>query len=219
MGLREKGDGPAFRERHGIDAETPVICILPGSRRGEIGRLAEDFGSALRLLTERQPGMRAVVPTIEAMAPMVRDLAAGWTGSPVVVQGATQRYDAMAASNVALAASGTVALELALARVPTVIAYRVAPLTHFLVRRFISVMYGNLINIMEDREIVPELILSDCQPDRLAAALDRMLGPEGAAQIEAVQPALSQLGLGGDVPSRRAAQAVLDVVSSFGTST
>lgn len=213
-----KGDGPAFRERHGIDADTPVVCVLPGSRSGEIGRLAEDFGSTLKLLADRQPGMRAVVPTIEAMAPMVRDIAAGWAGSPVVVQGVAQRYDAMAASNVALAASGTVALELALARVPTVIAYRVAPLTHFLVRRFINVMYGNLINIIEDREIVPELIQSDCRPDQLVAALDRMLGSEGAAQIEAVQPALSQLGLGGDVPSRRAAQAVLDVISSFGTS-
>ncbi len=213
----DKGDGPAFRARHGIAADAPVVCVLPGSRRGEVGRLADDFGSALALLAERCPGLRAVVPTIEAMAPMVRDLAAGWPGSPVVVQGAAERYDAMAASNAALAASGTVALELALARVPTVIAYRVAPLTHFIVRRLLSTDFGNLVNIIENREIVPELIQGDCRPDRLAAALERMLGPEGEAQAEAVQPALAQLGLGGEAPARRAAQAVLDIIAGSGT--
>jgi lipid-A-disaccharide synthase len=213
----DKGDGAAFRARHGIAADVPVICVLPGSRRGEIGRLAGDFGSALHLLAERHPGMRPLVPTIEAMAPLVHDLAAGWPGSPIVVQGVSERYDAMAASNAALAASGTVALELALAQVPTVIAYRVAPLTHFIVRRLLNIDYGNLINIIEDREIVPELIQGDCRPDRLVAALERMLGPEGAAQIEEGRPALSQLGLGGEAPSKRAAQAVLDIVVRSGT--
>ena len=213
----DKGDGPAFRARHGIAADAPVICVLPGSRRGEVGRLAGDFGLALSLLAERYPGLRPVVPTIETVAPTVRDLAAGWPGSPIVVQGAAERYDAMAASNAALAASGTVALELALARVPTVIAYRVAPLTHFIVRRMLSTDFGNLVNIIENREIVPELIQGDCLPDRLAAALERMLGPDGEAQAEAVQPALAQLGLGGEAPARRAAQAVLDIIAGSGT--
>ena len=213
----DKGDGAAFRARHGIAGDAPVICVLPGSRRGEIGRLSGDFGSALKLLAERYPGMRPVVPTIEAVAPIVRDIAAGWPGSPIVVQGAAEKYDAMAASNAALAASGTVALELALARVPTVIAYRVAPLTHFIVRRLLSVDYGNLINIIENREIVPELIQGDCRPDRLVVALERMLGPEGEAQVEAMQPALQQLGLGGEAPSQRAAQAVLDIIARSGT--
>jgi lipid-A-disaccharide synthase len=107
----DKGDGAAFRARHGIAADAPVVCVLPGSRRGEIVRLAGDFGSAMTLLVKQHSGMRLVVPTVEAMAPMVRDLAAGWPGSPIVLQGAAERYDAMAASNAALAASGTVALE------------------------------------------------------------------------------------------------------------
>lgn len=211
------GDGAGFRAKHGIAVEDTVVCVLPGSRRGEIERLAGDFGAAMELLAKRHPGMRLVVPTIKAMAPRVRDLAAGWPGSPIVVQSTAERYDAMAASNAALAASGTVALELALAGVPTVVAYRVTPLTHFIVRRLLSIEFGNLINIIEDREIVPELIQGDCRPDRLAEAMERMLGPEGAAQIEAVQPALLQLGLGAEAPSRRAAQAVLDIIARSGT--
>lgn len=207
------GDGGAFRARHGIDAKAPVICVLPGSRRGEIERLSGDFGSALTLLAAQHPEFRTVVPSIDEMAPMVRDVVSGWPGSPVVVQGAAGRHDGMAASNAALAASGTVALELALARVPTVIAYRVAPLTHFLLRRFVNVEHANLINLIEGREIIPELIQGDCRPEPLAAALERMLGPEGAAQVDAIQPALSQLGQGGEAPSRRAAAAVLDIIA------
>lgn len=213
----DKGDGPAFRRRHGIGMVDTLVCVLPGSRRGEVTRLAGDFGGALAILAQRHPGMRVVVPTIEAIAPMVREITMGWPGDPVVVQGATERYDAMAAANAALAASGTVSLELALARLPTVIAYRMAPLTHFLVRRLVNIDFASLVNIIEGREVVPELIQGDCRADRLAATLEAMLGPEGLAQVEAVQPALAQLGLGGEPPGRRAAQAVLDIIVPAGT--
>jgi lipid-A-disaccharide synthase len=123
----------------------------------------------------------------------------------------------MAASNAALAASGTVALELALARVPTVIAYRLAPLTYFLVRRLIHVDYANLVNIIENRPIVPEFVQRECRPALLAPALEWMLGPEGAEQVASSQPALAALGLGAEAPSRRAARAVLDIIDRFGT--
>lgn len=209
----DEGQGAAFRSRHGIAPDTPLICALPGSRRGEIGRLGPDFGAALALLAPRHPGLRTVVPTIEAMAPAVRQLTGDWPGRPIVVVGAAERYDAMAASNAALAASGTVALELALAQVPTVVAYRMSPATYFLVRRILTVDYANLINIIENRELVPELMQQDCRPERLAETLERLMGPAGAAQIEAVRPALRQLGLGGEPPSRRAAEAVLDIVA------
>lgn len=213
----DKGDGSAFRHRHGIAVDDTLICVLPGSRRGEVSRLAGDFGAALAILTKHRHRLRVVVPTIEATAPMVRDLTAGWPGSAVIVQGARERYDAMAAANAALAASGTVSLELALAKLPSVIAYRLAPLTHFLVRRLVHVDFASLINIIEGREVVPELIQRDCRPDRLATALEKLLGPQGNAQIDAVQSALAQLGLGGEPPARRAAKAVLDIVASSGT--
>jgi lipid-A-disaccharide synthase len=213
----DRGDGAGFRARYGIADEVPLVCVLPGSRRGEVARLAGDFGNALDLFRRRYPDMRVVVPTVPGVAAMVEHHAAGWPGSPLVVRGASARYDAMAASSVALAASGTVALELALARVPSVIAYRVAPLTHFIVRRMLSVEYGNLINLIEDREIVPELIQGDCRPERLAQELERLLGPAGPAQIEASRAALGQLGLGGDQPSQRAAQAVLDIIADTGS--
>lgn len=210
------GDGKGFRTRYGIPSDVPAICVLPGSRRGEVARLAADFGAALVLFQRRVPGMRVVVPTVPGVADLVERHAAGWPGSPLVIRGEPQRYDAMAASNAALAASGTVALELALAGVPAVIAYRLAPLTHFIVRRMLSVRYANLVNIIEDREIVPELIQDDCRPERLAKELERLLGLAGSAQVAASQSALRQLGLGGEPPSRRAARAVLDIIGDRG---
>jgi len=210
------GDGARFRARYGISASVPALCVLPGSRQGEVVRLAADFGAALDLFRRRVPAMRVFVPTVPAVADLVERYATGWPGAPLVIRNEAERYDAMAASNAALAASGTVALELALAGVPAVIAYRVAPLTHFIVRRMLSVRYGNLVNIIEDREIVPELIQDDCRPERLAHELERLLGPAGPAQISAAQPALRQLGLGGEAPSRRAARVVLDIIDASG---
>lgn len=211
----DKGDGAAFRKRHGIDPDDPLICVLPGSRRGEVSRLGGIFGEAMRIFAERRAGSRLVMPTVEGVAPLVESMVADWPGEAVVVRGQKEKYDAMAASNLALAASGTVALELALAGLPTVIGYRISPVTHFLVRRtLVRTRYAHLINIIEDREIVPELIQRDCRADRLAAELERLTGPEGAAQVAAVQPALEALGLGGEPPSRRAARAMLDIIGA-----
>lgn len=215
----DHGDGEAFRDRHGIAADANVVCVLPGSRRGEVARLIDDFGGAVGLLAHRRPGLRVVLPTVDSVAPLVEKVVDDWPGRPLVVRGAAERHGAMAAADVALAASGTVALELALARVPMVIAYRMAPLTYFLVRRLVSVEFANLVNILEGREIIPELIQGDCRPERLVVALEDMLGPAGGRQIEAVRPVLEQLGAGGVPPSRRAAQAVLDIIGACGTST
>ena len=215
----DHGDGEAFRDRHGITADANVVCVLPGSRRGEVTRLIDDFGGAVGLLARRRPGLRVVLPTVDSVAPLVEKVVDDWPGRPLVVRGAAERHGAMAAADVALAASGTVALELALARVPMVIAYRMAPLTHFLVRRLVSIEFANLVNILEGREIIPELIQGDCRPERLAVALEDMLGPAGGLQVEAVRPVLEQLGAGGVPPSRRAAQAVLDIIGARGTST
>lgn len=212
-----RGDGAGFRARHGVPPDTPLICVLPGSRRGEVGQLAAGFGKALNLFAERVPDFRIVVPTVEGVAAMVEAVTAGWPASPLMVRGEADKYDAMAASNAALAASGTVALELSLAQVPTVIAYRVAPLTHFIVRRMVSVTFGNLVNIIEDREIIPEFVQGEFRPGPVAQELERLLGPAGQDQVEACQPALRQLGLGGERPSLRAARAVLDIIGEGGT--
>ncbi|CAO3400369.1 lipid-A-disaccharide synthase [Azospirillum sp. 11R-A] len=214
-GRAGRGDGPGFRQRHGIAATDRVVAVLPGSRKGEVSRLLPDFRATLDLLRPSHPDLVAVVPTVATVHDRVAAAIADWPVRTLLVEGDTEKYDAFAAAEVALAASGTVALELALARLPTVIAYRLNPVTVALYRRLIRVKYVNLVNLMLDRMLVPELLQQDCRPDRLAAELGRLLdNPEARqVQIDGVAEVARWLGQGDIPPSERAARAILDVVA------
>jgi len=209
----DKGDGAAFRRRHCIAGNAPVICVLPGSRCAETAQLLPVFGATLGLLKRTRPRLHAVVPTVAGVAGDVSRAVAKWPVPALVIDGESEKFDGFAASDVALAASGTVSLELALAGVPTAISYRVNPLTSWLARRLIRVPYANLVNIILEREVVPEFIQGDCRAHLLAPAIDRLLDGVGAAQTEASAEALRRIGYGGPSPSERAARAVLDAIS------
>ncbi|OYQ33491.1 lipid-A-disaccharide synthase [Niveispirillum lacus] len=211
----ERGDAAAFRARHDLAADTPLLCVLPGSRRSEIKVLLPDFAATLAILKERHPGLTVVVPTLGKVAAPVRAAAAVWPVPAIVVEGDGEKYDAMAASIAALAASGTVALELALARLPSVIAYRIHPLTFWLYRRLIRVKFANLVNIMLGRMLVPECLQDDCTPQQLADAVTLLLTDAAARrqQVDGVAQVAQWLGQGGGkTPSQRAAATVLDLV-------
>ena len=209
-----KGDGAAFRRRFGLSEDARVIAVLPGSRRGEVTRLLPDFRDTLERLLPTHPNLVAAVPTVATVRDRVAGEIAGWPLRTVLVEGDEAKYDAFAAAEAALAASGTVALELALSRLPAVIAYRLNPVTVALYRRLIRVKYVSLVNLMLDRMLVPELLQQDCRPDRLAKELSRLLDDPKARQeqVEGVTEVAQWLGQGGIPPSERAARVVLDVV-------
>jgi len=212
----DRGDGAGFRKRHGIAAGTKLIAVLPGSRRGEVKRLLPAFSGAVALLAERYPGLIVAVPTTENVADDVAAAVARWPVKAILLRGPAERFNAFAACDAALAASGTVALELALAKAPTVVAYRVNPLTHWLLRRIVKIDYANLLNLILKREAVPELIQGDCTPRRLAAAVSRLIDDPGAraAQLASCQEALKAIGYGGVSPGQRAAAEVLARIGS-----
>jgi lipid-A-disaccharide synthase len=207
----ERGDGAAFRARHAISADAPLICVLPGSRRSETSRLLPVFAETVRRLAAERSGLRVALPTVATVADDVRRAAAVWPVPVTVVDGAGERYDAFAASRVALAASGTVALELALAGLPMVIAYRVAPLTALVARRVLNVRHVCLLNLLTGSPVVPELLQEECRADRLVPILGRLMDDEAmrAGQLSGAGEALRRLGVGGELPSSRAARHVL----------
>ncbi len=209
------GDGPAFRRRHGIGEEDRVLCVLPGSRNSEISRLLPVFGDTVSLMTAALPGLRIVVPTVAPLRDRVIEATKAWPGGAIVVEGATEKFDAFAASDAALAASGTVVLELAMAGTPSVVAYRVHPLTAWIAGKLIRTPYVNLINIVLDRAVVPELLQQDCRADVLMKALGDLLTDQDLAhkQIAAAGQALDQLGRGGESPSERAADVILSIIN------
>lgn len=211
-----KGDGAAFRARHHISADKRIVVLLPGSRRGEVSRLLPIYAETAALLRRSHgDGLVLAVPTMPAVRDAVAASAATWALPALVVEGEGEKFDAFAAGTAALAASGTVALELALARLPAVICYRLNPLTVALYRRFMRVRYANLVNLMLDRMSAPELLQEDCRPDLLHRELARLLDDPAAraAQIADVASVSAWLGEGEVPPSRRAAQAVLDCVT------
>ncbi|MGE3529950.1 MAG: lipid-A-disaccharide synthase [Methyloceanibacter sp.] len=211
----EQGDGKAFRQRHGIAPEAPLLCVLPGSRAGEVGRMLPVFGEALRLLKDKYPGLNAVIPVVDSVADRVGDMTGDWP--PHLVIGMAERFDAFAAANAAMAKSGTVTLELALAGVPMVVAYRISPLSAFLVRRMgISVEHASLVNLLAKRQAVPECLQEECTPENVAARIDEILGSDQvrAAQREAFKEVIAALGDPNPPPSERAAKVVLDIVDA-----
>ncbi|MBF0560426.1 MAG: lipid-A-disaccharide synthase [Alphaproteobacteria bacterium] len=211
-----QGDGAAFRTRHGIDAKAPLLCFLPGSRQGEISRLLPVFEQTAAQLAVLHPGLHIVVPTVATVAAAVSAAVERWTVPTVVVRSAREKYDAFAAVDAALAASGTVALELARAGVPMVVTYRVTAMTAWIFRRLTTVKYVNLINLLLDRLVVPELLQEECQPELLTAAMNGLMTDPAAraAQKEGMREAMAKLGAGGVPPSVRAAQVVLEMIKS-----
>lgn len=207
-----QANGAAFRSRHHIPLNRQVVCVLPGSRRGEVERHIEIFAAALRLHAQDHAPFDIVIPTLPSVSDIVRSSAVDWPIRPRIIEGPAEKYDAMRASNIALAASGTVALELALAGVPTVVAYRINRFTAFLVKRLIKVEFVNILNILAGKSIVPEQLQDACTAPLLAAQLDRLQGRDGDRQIAELQPFIRQLGHGDKLPSAAAADYLLNVV-------
>jgi len=210
----DKGDGAAFRQARGIGADAPLMVLLPGSRRGEVRRLLPVFTETLQRLRSSVPGLQLAIPTVPATRELVAAAAAD-LGVPIhLIDNDADKFDAFAAADAALAASGTVALELAMAGTPTVIGYRMAPITAYLARRLVKSPYANLVNVILGREAVPERVLEDCQPDILATEIERLFSSADArhAQIQTYQEALSALGHGTVRPNRRAAETVFSIL-------
>jgi len=210
------GNGLDFRRKHGIGENAPVLSILPGSRRGEVSRLLPVFRDAVALLGERKPQLVVVTPTVSTVEHSVRAGMKDWPVPVHVVTGEDEKAGAFAASHVALAASGTVGLQLGAAGVPSVIAYRLNPLTYQIVKRMVRVDYVNLINILLGRLEVPELLQGECQPNLLTDAVGKLFDdPHAAArQRQAASEAVDMLRPppAYKTPSDAAASAVLELI-------
>ncbi|MGX9350256.1 lipid-A-disaccharide synthase [Shimia sp. W99] len=205
-----------FREAHGI-GEAPVLLVLPGSRRGEVSRLGPIFGQVLRDVLNARPDLRVVLPAAAPVAAMVKEMCRDWPGQVIVLdprdrpehEAQAEKRAAFRAADVALAASGTVSLELAAAGTPMVIAYDMNWLSRQIIGMMLKVDTVTLVNLVSETRIVPELIGGDCRAERIAPVVLDVLG-DPSAQTEAMDLTMQRLGRGGEAPGLRAARAVLD---------
>lgn len=202
-----------FRARHAI-GDAPLLLALPGSRRGEVERLTPVFGEVLNHLHSQRPDLRVVLPAAAAVAARVQELVADWP-VPVLVLDPTQlgntapaeKLAAFKAADVALAASGTVSLELAAANTPMVIAYDMNWLSRILIGRMLKVDTVTLVNLVSETRMVPEFLGENCVPDKIAGGVLQVLdSPQD--QYSAMDVTMHRLGRGDEAPGLRAARAV-----------
>ena len=194
----------------------PLVLALPGSRRGEVARLAPVIGGVLDRVRAVHPQVQVVLPTLRSVAAMVEGLTADWPVRPRIIEAPEAKRAAFAAADVAIAASGTVSLELAANGVPMVIAYDMHPVTMWLMQRMARVDTVTLVNLVSDTRVVPEFLGGRCTADLIAPALLGLIGPGPArdAQRAAMRLTMKRLGEGGDPPGLRAARSVLAAIKT-----
>lgn len=216
--VADTADAESFRADNGL-GQAPVLLVLPGSRRSEVARLGERFSDAVQRLKARHPDLKIVVPAAAPVAEAVLALTADWPDTLVLDPREGEYSAAMArkraafrAADVALAASGTVSLELAAADTPMVIAYDMSPLSRLIIGRMLLVDTVTLVNLVSDTRVVPEFIGKSCTPTAIADGVSAVLDAPDA-QRSAMAITMQRLGKGGEAPGLRAARAVLDGIS------
>lgn len=204
---------PSAEEAKRRAADPPVVLVLPGSRPGEVALHLAVFGGAVARLAERCGPLEAVLPTVPSLAEHVRTHVAGWTVPPRIVVGQDEKWAAFRLARAALAASGTVTLELALAGIPTVVAYRASILTELIYRTIVRVPTIVLANLVLDEIVMPEFVQRQANPEQLAAALAPLIAdtPERQRQLAAFARLDAVMAIGSARPSEAAAEIVLEV--------
>ena len=209
---------PDAAEQERRDAKPPVLVVLPGSRRSEIRHHLAIFGEALALLRAQGVPFEPILPTMPHLAEAVREGVKGWKTTPQIVVGEAERRSAFRIAHAALAKSGTVTLELAIAGVPMVAAYRAGRAEAFIVLRAIKVSTVILANLVVGRNVVPEFVQDDCTPEKLAGSLRDVLvdTPMRKAQVDAFAGIDAIMSTSRQPPSVRAAEIVLATMRKEG---
>lgn len=212
--MPDEGSGARFRAARGIAPDEPVLLVLPGSRVNEVKHLIGIFGEVVSKLTEEMPSLKVIVPTVPHVRRLVEESVRRWSVPAEIIENDEDRRAAFDAGTAALAASGTVALELGLARVPMVIAYRAEALVGWFALSVLKVPSVVLINLILDRPSVREYLQSRCTPEYLLGGLrplmsDTLERRRALADLEEVRV---RMGVDGEPPSHRAARAVLDLL-------
>jgi lipid-A-disaccharide synthase len=212
--IASDAQGLDFRAQHGIE-DAPMILALLGSRAGEVTRLAGIFGESLGKLLAEKPDARIVVAAADDVADLVRQQTRNWPGNPLIISGdIIAKSAAFKTADVALAASGTVSLELAANATPMVIAYDMNWLSFQVIKRMFLIDTVTLINLVSETRVVPELLGENCRPDLIAQALNDVMA-DPTAQIEACNVTMEKLGRGDEEPGLRAARSVLRKIGNL----
>lgn len=204
-----------FRKQHHIKKDQKLMLVLPGSRHNEVERLLPDFLEVVKKMQAKHPEFVYAIPTVSTVAEKVKDMVNSSGLHIEIVEGDEERHNAFQDADLAIAASGTVALELAIVDVPHIIAYKVPKITEWIARHCIHIQFVNLTNILLGREIVPELLQQDCNPDNIMAYIEQFLNKQSLykRQMEGFEKLRQKLGMGEQTPSDNACKAIMELIA------
>jgi len=204
-----------FIKKYNIPEAKRIVLILPGSRHNEVANLLPTFLETVQELKTKNEDLYFVLPTVKTVEKRVREMVKESKADILIINTQEDRYAAANAAQAAIAASGTVALELAIIDVPHLVAYKVPALTEFLARIFTNIKYINLTNILLNKPIVPELLQKDCNKQKLISITNDLLNARSelyTKEKEAFKALRKTLGMGEIQPSRKAAEIVINAI-------
>lgn len=204
-----------FCKKYKIKQDDLVICATPGSRMGEVKRILPIIAKATNILLEDHPNILVIIPAVAKTKDMIENHIDSFATKVIIIED-QEKYSAFARSNIAIAKSGTNTLELSIAKLPMVVIYKVNFLTYFLLKMLVRVKLVNIINLIFNKEIIPELLQDKCNPNDIARKVEKLIStPDlSSKQVKNSQKALEVLGLNSDnPPSKKAATYILECVN------
>ncbi len=205
---------PNNLERAKRNGTSPIILVLPGSRRSEVRRLMPVLGKAVALLAKSKPNLKFVLPSVAHVKQDIVDLVKDWPVKPDIIDGEAAKLAAFRTARAAMAASGTVTLELALAEIPMVTAYKVSKLEEIIIRALVKVPSAILPNIILDQQVIPEFLQENCTGENLSEAVLKIISDsnERQSQIDALKRVLTIMQVEGADPNMQAAKIALSMI-------
>ncbi|MFT6106812.1 MAG: lipid-A-disaccharide synthase [Rickettsiales bacterium] len=200
-----------FRAQNQIKDDDLVICAMAGSRVGEVKRMLPEIIGAANILASKHQNLVIVMPTIQRTKPVIEEYLSQFKARVILID-EDKKYHAFKASNLAIAKSGTNNLEIAIAKLAMITIYKINPITHFIVKRLIKIKYANLINLILNKELIPELLQNDCSSFEIANQAEKLINNPNLAKKQILEGAqvLNLLGLNeSESPSQKAAKKIL----------
>lgn len=202
-----------FRKNRNISESATVLSLTPGSRNSEVTKIFPEFIGAINLLAAKKSDVKVIIPLIDKTRELVTQMAKDLKVEYFLIE-KEDKNSALFAADFALAKSGTNTLEISLYRLPMVIAYKINFLTHFLLKRMVKIQFANLINLISNQEIIPEMLQDKCRSDLIFVEMQKLLENKILAQkqIDDSEAALKLMGLGSlENPSFKAAKEILKI--------
>jgi lipid-A-disaccharide synthase len=200
-----------FRKKYLIEEKDVVICVTPGSRNGEVKKIFPEFIEAINLLAKKIPNLKVLIPLVDKTRNLVLKMAKDLKVDYFLIE-KDEKNSAFFATDFALAKSGTNTLEFSLYRIPMIIAYKINFFTHFIVKRMVKIKFANLINLILNKELIPEMLQNNCESKQISNCLEKLILDKNFAQkqISESLAALKLMGLGSsENPSKKAAMEIL----------